>query len=690
MALKAVVEVVLHLDSFRNVDLTKQGLYQVRLSLTSGEQPQVSAVPYELVKLGVQSKVADLLPARVDHWTNAMCSSAVLIRYCDEEIKMNDACSFRIELAMGISSELTLEAQLLFTDFAGTLDIDASPVQLQARRSEMVFTQVDSARLKVLSPCEGLHCYSQFVFPHPHMCVLAVTIHTSLMDYRFRAISPLSDLDLPKAIARCLFCREDGTVKPYIGSEEIDQKYDQLVSNFIHSHSHLQKFISTVLQDCVNQDLSSAFPTSPHPLHLPFYRAPQGHSEPVKFSEAVASHEAECISAAVMSEIGLLAGHVFQLFLLVKSLLSTLPGPIVATLRKQYLEEIRERCGEIVFRDLHVTHSCPLTADDELASRHRAQALSHRQIRYFHHFAPMSIQDPGLFPAPEDCPILFEDKYSLPNLPPKPESKAFPTEHVIVLVHGYQGGPSDMRLIRNTLGLVHPEALFLCSAANEANTEGDILKMGEKLAMEVKEFVENWCPGGKLEKLSFVAHSLGGLIVRAALPHLQDLFPCLYSFLSLSCPHLGYMYTASRLLTAGLWLLRAWNKALCLKQLSMTDHSDPFQTALFRLSGFPGLSCFKHIVLVASHQDHYAPFESARVEVSPRAVTDPVRGRAYVEMATRILESVSPAQVCRLDVSFKVVQKTLNSFIGRKAHIEFLENEGFLRVLAFRYPEVFG
>ena len=690
MALQAIVEVILHLDSFRNVDLTKQGLYQVRLCVAAGELLQVDAVPGELVKLGFQSKAVDLMPARIERETNAMCSSAVLIRYCDEEFKMNDACTFRIELALTVSSELTLEAQLLFTDLEGTLDFDASPVQLQTRASEMAFTQVNSTRLKVLNPCEGLHRYSQFVFPSPHTCVLSVTVHTSLLGYRYRGSSQLGELDLPKAIAKCLFPKEDGDVKPYIGSEEIDQKYDQLMSNFVHSHSHLRQFLSTVLQKCVSQDLSSAFQATPESLQLPFYRSPQCHSVPEMFSEAVASHDPECIAAAVMSEIEVLSGHVVQMFLLVKNLLGTLPGPIVAVLRERYLGEVRERCGESVFRDLHVIHSCPLTADNALADRHRDQAFSHRQIRYFRTFPPMSIQDPQLFPAPEDCPLLFEDNYSLPGPPSRPENKANATEHVIVLVHGYQGGPSDVRLIRNALGLVHPHALFLCSAANEASTEGDIMEMGEKLASEVSEFVENWCSGGKLAKLSFVAHSLGGLIVRAALPHLQDFYPSLHTFLSLSSPHLGYMYTASHLLDAGLWLLKAWSHSLCLKQLSMTDHPDPYQTALFRLSNFPGLNCFKHVVLVASHQDHYAPFESVRVEISPRAATDPVRGRAYVEMATRILESVSPAQVCRLDVSFKVAQKTLNSLIGRTAHIEFLENEGFLRLLAFGYPEFFA
>ena len=38
-------------------------------------------------------------------------------------------------------------------------------------------------------------------------------------------------------------------------------------------------------------------------------------------------------------------------------------------------------------------------------------------------------------------------------------------------------------------------------------------------------------------------------------------------------------------------------------------------TFMYRLSEAPGLSFFKNVLLVASPQDGYAPFYSARVEV---------------------------------------------------------------------------
>lgn len=39
-----------------------------------------------------------------------------------------------------------------------------------------------------------------------------------------------------------------------------------------------------------------------------------------------------------------------------------------------------------------------------------------------------------------------------------------------------------MRLLKNNLALLHPEALILCSNSNESSTEGDIREMGVRLA----------------------------------------------------------------------------------------------------------------------------------------------------------------------------------------------------------------
>lgn len=56
-------------------------------------------------------------------------------------------------------------------------------------------------------------------------------------------------------------------------------------------------------------------------------------------------------------------------------------------------------------------------------------------------------------------------------------------------------------------------------------------------------------------KISFVGHSLGNIIIRAAItrPQMKHLLPKLYTFLSLSGPHLGTLYNSSGLVNVGKW-----------------------------------------------------------------------------------------------------------------------------------------
>jgi hypothetical protein len=163
--------------------------------------------------------------------------------------------------------------------------------------------------------------------------------------------------------------------------------------------------------------------------------------------------------------------------------------------------------------------------------------------------------------------------------------------------------------------------------------------------------------------LSFVGHSLGNLVVRATISHprFERHRSLLYTYLSLSGPHLGTLFNSSGLVNmgmlfpsvrrwyqtpprSGMWLMQKWKKSCSLSQMSFKDHVDPKQTYLYKLSKKPcksrrrdtcqtspcfsllGLEYFKHILLIASPQDRYVPFHSARIEVCKAALKDTVYG----------------------------------------------------------------
>ncbi len=195
------------------------------------------------------------------------------------------------------------------------------------------------------------------------------------------------------------------------------------------------------------------------------------------------------------------------------------------------------------------------------------------------------------------------------------------TLHLIILVHGFQGNSYDMKLIKNNLALVNSSLVFLSSNANQEDTECDFDEMGKRLANEVRLYLKDWSDGGTLfKKISFVGHSIGGLIIRAALPHLMDFSERFFIFMTFSTPHLGYVYSTSTIIDAGLWLLKTWKKSKSLQQLSFSDEKELRDCFLFKLSGYSGLEYFRHIYLISSHQDLYAPYESTRIQLCQQSM----------------------------------------------------------------------
>ena len=77
-----------------------------------------------------------------------------------------------------------------------------------------------------------------------------------------------------------------------------------------------------------------------------------------------------------------------------------------------------------------------------------------------------------------------------------------------------------MWVIRSILSYFCPDTIFVLSEENEEDTKDNIGWMGIKLAREVKSFLEYFNNGNKF-KISFIGHSLGGLIIWAALPYLK-------------------------------------------------------------------------------------------------------------------------------------------------------------------------
>ena len=94
MSINGIIEFALHIDSFRNLDLIHQGLYRFELSLTAPNKSE--AIPIEIKTRNectsgerVDSRETHLIQTSYIH-NASYFSRTFFIKYCDEEVKVND------------------------------------------------------------------------------------------------------------------------------------------------------------------------------------------------------------------------------------------------------------------------------------------------------------------------------------------------------------------------------------------------------------------------------------------------------------------------------------------------------------------------------------------------------------------------------------------------------------------------
>ncbi|XP_052860675.1 uncharacterized protein LOC128267793 [Anopheles cruzii] len=255
--------------------------------------------------------------------------------------------------------------------------------------------------------------------------------------------------------------------------------------------------------------------------------------------------------------------------------------------------------------------------------------------------------------------------------------------HLVICLHGLDGNSADLRLVRTYLELGLPGAHleFLMSERNQGDTFSDFDTMTDRLVAEVLFHIETYQLNPA--RISFVAHSLGTIIVRSALarPQMRPLLSRLHTFLSLSGPHLGTLYNSSGLVNMGMWFMQKWKKSGSLLQLCLRDAADPRQSFLYRLSQRSTLHHFKNVLLCGSSQDRYVPPHSARLELCKSAVRDQSNlGIVYREMVHNIIAPMLARQdltLARFDVHH-ALPHTANALIGRAAHIAVLDSELFI------------
>ena len=89
--------------------------------------------------------------------------------------------------------------------------------------------------------------------------------------------------------------------------------------------------------------------------------------------------------------------------------------------------------------------------------------------------------------------------------------------------------------------------------------------------MEVCSFICERYGTEEPDKISFIGHSLGGLIITAALPFLELYSDKMHLMLAMGTPFLGVGEASSKLVSIGVWVMRTVKRSQCLDELALSD-----------------------------------------------------------------------------------------------------------------------
>lgn len=108
-------------------------------------------------------------------------------------------------------------------------------------------------------------------------------------------------------------------------------------------------------------------------------------------------------------------------------------------------------------------------------------------------------------------------------------------------------------------------------------------------------------------------------------------------------------------------------KCTSILQMTMNDSEVLEETFLYKLSKKAGLEWFKKLVLLASHQDLYVPYYSARIQKHEESLLDCRKnirkGTLYCEMIDNLLSRYE-GQIIRLNVNFSIPEQYSCRYIG--------------------------
>jgi len=732
-------EIFLYFGAFKNIDLYRQGLYYFRASVYTKEtmknkgkkskevkKPFLASEHFENTAPNrvetslLTEEEVKLNPAQILNGRTQFVTRCFRVRYQDQRTEINESCIFGVLMPIFRKKTVFIDIDLVFADR------DSDEYHMRGIKGlERKFKLVETTTF-VIEDLTSIHGMHPVTFSEQHFCLLDLQIHVEFLSLDTTISSPKEWLSQKKvsSVTKIVSAErqfEIPTKKEWGIMEAYRKQYLKLL---LQSHCSLRAIVNdySSIKSGHRSQILRALGVSQYPIkeyELPGkWKQNNGSITTIKsFYEmlivGVTREEKLAANKLTNSEVwdrmlrdlGDIRAKVNHIWRILVRSVPFFRSHVLMRYFQEWQKEIVERMGVKIFRETDfVSNRAQYTQRGTDIEHEYISKKMKKQKWSVNKLFPAKVQNQSYMVSPKLQAVIFEQSFNaIPEWENQgPDSLHVPQSikvkqpcqgyHVIVLVHGYHGSTFDMSLFKNHLQVIleHSDTypLFLISKVNEMEkTEGDIRDMGRRLAEEVDVFIKLSCGTEKPRRISFVTHSLGGIIARAAFvePALAGYIKYFWTFFSLAVCHAGHLF-GTVLVRGTLAVLRKVNKIQSLTQLSLTEDGDPRKCFMYYLSYQKGLEYFKHVLLFSSPADKYAPYHSARIELINQ---DLPLATVYNEMCSNLLKPLENTYLTRFDVLFTKKHGFWSDQVGRSAHVFFLDQARYVDVLLNAYKVFF-
>lgn len=287
-------------------------------------------------------------------------------------------------------------------------------------------------------------------------------------------------------------------------------------------------------------------------------------------------------------------------------------------------------------------------------------------------------------------PHLCEEVYVKPGFYLESQKLSLPTDclHLVILVHGLMGSVYDVAPIKNRLLYLDSSIKVVCFG-HSSDQPMDVT--AARMAENILEFLGGLSDEKSLTKLSFIGFSLGGVLLRAVFPYLGKYASKFHTFISIGSPHLGSFVDGYSFKGLGVWVMKKLTHSTSpiLLALDFQDKMKFEETFLYKLSKNEGLKSFKFVTFIGAKGDKYSHWDSAVVSsLEEENLAERMKANLN-SMVNNILEGMNAKMFVRTRVLFRDDSLSVDTFIGRHAHIQMIENLEAVMLIIDRYEFMF-